>query len=197
MLYFNPRPPAEGDPVISSGPFSPAIFQSTPSRGGRREGTPLRLVLGKFQSTPSRGGRPMQALRATFPAAFQSTPSRGGRRSLQPIHSRLGTISIHALPRRATFMHRISSCKSRNFNPRPPAEGDGSLRKRHRHPENFNPRPPAEGDIALRLSCLYRSLFQSTPSRGGRRKPHAFRFLLRQISIHALPRRATPALAPW
>ena len=120
---FNPLPHAEGDRLPCSFPFlscvsihsltqretvsliaasETVLFQSTPSRRGRRKAflyTCRLLVVSihsltqretswaifskssaLFQSTPSRRGRPPQAIPHIPPGKFQSTPSRRGRR---------------------------------------------------------------------------------------------------------------------
>ena len=122
------------------------------------------------------------------------------------------SVSIHALTRRATTS--LGHCKGiqDGFNPRPHAEGD-------------NPQTPAQGKSFVSIHALTRratpvdcstievSLFQSTPSRGGRRwsanletllccfnpRPHAegdpatfgLSYIEVWVSIHALTRRAT------
>ena len=129
----------------------------------------------------------MGSVRST-PAPFQSTPSRRGRRK-HGVVANLGAVSIHALAKRATRT-QIPATPSCGFNPRPREEGD---------PLTLEPASPY-------------SMFQSTPSRGGRPVdyyPHVWpegfnprpreegdfprvRVVGRlEVSIHALAKRAT------
>ena len=103
----------------------------------------------QFQSTPSRGGRHEQQKGFRSLDKFQSTPSRGGRRPCEWQFWRLKQISIHALTRRATKAGHHDN----------------------QHRENFNPRPHEEGDSLCCPVFAPFCLFQSTPSRGGRRNP--------------------------
>ncbi len=183
--------------LLSAIECTPATFQSTPSRGGRRSPTPppighsarrfnprpraegdvqtarLARLFRSFQSTPSRGGRRCRR-EPTACRRFQSTPSRGGRRSTRP--------SMQV------------DCGIR-FNPRPRAEGDLIRRAFAQRSPGFNPRPRAEGDdISPRQRAP--TMFQSTPSRGGRRESLAADCRNSQVSIHALARRATWVAIP-
>ena len=55
-----------------------------------------------------------------------------------------------------------------NFNPRPRVEGDFGIIAVAFVVMNFNPRPRVEGDLFLMKFRAYSSLFQSSPSCGGR-----------------------------
>ena len=141
---FNPRPRVEGDGASVEGSLS-VMFQSTPSRGGRRAPwthtsltrcfNPRPRVEGdaflrghkrennSFQSTPSRGGRRSRRRSCSRSGLFQSTPSRGGR---------------HDCPCELADDCEFQSTPSRGGRPKCLA-----------HPEHnpcFNPRPRVEGD---------------------------------------------------
>ncbi len=100
---------------------------------------------------------------------FQSTPSRGGRHDLRGSPRRLHRISIHALPRRATLALVNSPPTCRNFNPRPPAEGDDDLSDTLQPVLISIHALPRRATRRRLLSVLLDTIFQSTPSRGGRR----------------------------
>ena len=142
------------------------VFQSTPSRGGRRADHRGRHKGSQFQSTPSRGGRPKVLLQQAYDKVFQSTPSRGGR---------LET-------------HKVPSCIV-SFNPRPHAEGDKAERDRLKKvlvsihaltrratfqilalyaTTAFQSTPSRGGRLTFQAAHPLLTLFQSTPSRGGR-----------------------------
>ena len=78
------------------------------------------------------------------------------------------SISIHALVKRATYRHRGTSECHAYFNPRPREEGDISFAPLTDNRENFNPRPREEGDHIEPAKRIYQG-----------------------ISIHALVKRAT------
>ena len=61
----------------------------------------------------------------------------------------------------------------------------------HPHKNNFNPRPPAEGDIAQKLLCILHKDFNPRPPAEGDGEDYWRSFTDLDISIHALPRRAT------
>ncbi len=177
--------------VETSGATPFWLFQSTPSHGGRPGelvSTPDECM---FQSTPSCGGRPRRPSdrcpascfnprprtegdfclgSVTRPRCrFQSTPSHGGRPVRIRSRSAQRRVSIHALAWRATHA-RLWSVE---------------------HGQGFNPRPHAEGDEHYQSATGPHSKFQSTPSCGGRQSGLCRYFGGRQVSIHALARRAT------
>ena len=78
-----------------------------------------------------------------------------------------------------------------SFNPRPPAEGDKCQEKSVWMIVCFNPRPPAEGDESVLKKSHLMTTFQSTPSCGGRHVQLPLGACNKQVSIHALLRRAT------
>ena len=80
-----------------------------------------------------------------------------------------GDISIHALVKRATRLHRVGVPCRPYFNPRPRKEGDNRPDSACVGKSNFNPRPRKEGDMA---------------QKGGINMDLT-------ISIHALVKRAT------
>ena len=192
-------------------------FQPTPSRGGRRRDRPAAgpdvrvsthaltrratksykdcaALTPKFQPTPSRGGRHSTALRGSpYAKPFQPTPSRGGRPDIDVRSARVQD----------------------GFNPRPHAEGDVAEQATRLGVVVVSTHAltrRATGTSIGRLMKL--TLFQPTPSRGGRPgtmtdrrrcggcfnpRPHAegdggqrFRAVAdRPVSTHALTRRAT------
>ena len=79
-----------------------------------------------------------------------------------------GDISIHALVKRATRLHRVGVPCRPYFNPRPRKEGDNRPDSACVGKSNFNPRPRKEGDLVATNLCW-----------------------LAYISIHALVKRAT------
>ena len=81
------------------------------------------------------------------------------------------------------------------FNSRPSARGDHRCGGGCGRWGNFNSRPSARGDAAQPASPMFCS-FQFTPLREGRRDG-AQVLRLRQISIHAPPRGATPTAAAY
>ncbi len=132
-------------------------FQSTPSRGGRR----LWVTRIAFQSTftPSRGGRPRGSRRVRI-AGFQSTPSRGGRL---------------AAPSEQVARHTFQSTPSRGGRHVVPSVWDRRIcfsARATAKPDRFNPRPRAEGDDLQAGNASSALRFQSTPSRGGRRRSY-------------------------
>ncbi len=187
-------------------------FQSTPSRGGR-----LDSMLDKeYISDISIHALPRRATLLNVPDfssfIFQSTPSRGGRqeRRYRP-EQYIGDFNPRPPAEGDIYSMAIFGSKSdfnprppaegdggkqygggyfRDFNPRPPAEGDQRFEPIYLGGQDFNPRPPAEGDTKMALTSVT-MIFQSTPSRGGRRSVTADCLRSYDISIHALPRRAT------
>ena len=207
---FNSRPRAEGDRCAAGCSDGHHCFNSRPRAEGDRPGVDSTGD-GVFQFTPSRGGRPDRTHDNTLQDVFQFTPSRGGRpRNITG--KRVRKVSIHALARRAT-----RSFDRRNptecFNSRPRAEGDFEIADVGTSLDAFQFTPSRGGrpDFCVPASCS--SQFQFTPSRGGRRSSsssfsvaRSFQFTPsrggrreydglarsgRQVSIHALARRAT------
>ncbi len=102
-ICFNPRPPAEGDPIDLPVRYQQdSAFQSTPSCGGRRILYALHVDNARV------------SIHALLRRATSSVPTSWDR----------FTVSIHALLRRATTIYFYPSTGKGGFNPRPPAEGD-------------------------------------------------------------------------
>ena len=57
--------------------------------------------------------------------------------------------------------------------------------------KDFNPRPRKEGDDKRHAEDFVAALFQSTPSQRGRRDTTKRERMIKDISIHALAKRAT------
>ena len=172
-------------------------FQSTHSRGVRRECFHSLYFLIKFQSTHSRGVRHFHQrfLVISFlnfnprtreecdsfqnqilldNQLFQSTHSRGVRRDFRDIRRQAHRISIHALARSATREAKLISSQVQDFNPRTREECD------------WTDMDAAFEAIIISIHALARSAtfavskvlviapkFQSTHSRGVR-QPHKY-----------------------
>ena len=122
------------------------LFQSTPSRRGRREPCGITRILRMFQSTPSRRGRRLLPMPMIFRLlSFNPLPHAEGDRDGLPspspgnvsIHSltqretkfarhtpRSLQVSIHSLTQRETLMEKSERLTDCRFNPLPHAEGD-------------------------------------------------------------------------
>ena len=231
--YFNSRPSARGDDIdfavadfslvisihapprgattVTVSPGSSPIFQFTPLREGRRQGTHSTVARLTFQFTPLREGRRVLARVRPFPRDFNSRPSargdqwRGaGRRCNEDFNSRpsargdsnvrekYGVSGVFQFtPLREGRRARIRSCVflRGNFNSRPSARGDLALQGLLALALYFNSRPSARGDTPPRTDgTAY--IFQFTPLREGR--PGGDGKENRDaISIHAPPRGAT------
>ena len=172
-VCFNPRPRVGGDSFIPAAVTVACRFQSTPPRGGRlHEGQELIICNFCFNPRPRVGGDPVW-------------PGRGFRGF---------RVSIHAPAWGATTKQPSTFCRFRMFQSTPP-RGGRLVRRKILPPLGrcFNPRPRVGGDKkttspgiygrvsihapawgATRTSLvnlsIYR-LFQSTPPRGGRRRP--------------------------
>ena len=100
-----------------------------------------------FQSTPPRGGRPLTiAAMVDRELMFQSTPPRGGR-PVDPADA------------------RSRRC---GFNPRPRAGGDRLDTRARATCSGVSIHAPARGATRLLWPIAPRTMFQSTPPRGGR-----------------------------
>ncbi len=121
-----------------------------------------------FQSTPSRRGRHRSGRADIWGIMFQSTPSRRGRRDRLPWDRLPHAVSIHALAKRATLPLLISQI-----------EIPVSI---HALAKRATSAPFAE--------CIV-PMFQSTPSRRGRRQCRHLLNRTTLVSIHALAKRAT------
>ena len=144
---FNPRPREGGDVSEPAEGAAPMMFQSTPPRRGRREGSLGWGGTGAFQSTPPRRGRRVEVFQFSTLDVFQSTPPRRGRPGSGSAATQPVLVSIHAPAKGATISSSIRDNTSAGFNPRPREGGDAANR-------------PIVGLVIRR--------FQSTPPRRGR-----------------------------
>ena len=125
----------------------------------------------------------------------------------------LAGISIHALVKRATCIYIVKGGRSIDFNPRPREEGDAkytelrfmsaisihALVKRATVPAtrsaemggNFNPRPREEGDFTMLIFVAGNWNFNPRPREEGDLKEQRQAQEGKEISIHALVKRAT------
>ena len=103
FICFNPLPHAEGDVCVRLSAYYLIVFQSTPSRRGRPEGFPIRMMMEVFQSTPSRRGRLSPTTTSSHGVVFQSTPSRRGRPHKSGFPFFIFSVSIHSLTQRETL----------------------------------------------------------------------------------------------
>ena len=158
---FNPRPRTEGDTIFSVISASGLEFQSTPSHGGRH-GTEIKGgSIKTFQSTPSHGGRPP------------------GRRS----RHRQGSVSIHALARRATYAVRKFEV-TQEVSIHALARRATRLRGRRGLPLRcFNPRPRTEGDSSSLCTCS-RTHNPPTDANLLRKRPQKQSFRCRSRTSH-------------
>ena len=145
IYYFNSRPSARGDRIQPRLTLSSCYFNSRPSARGdgrcriyqlladyisihappRGATTEYNTVTGLdlFQFTPLREGRLCRRAICRVHRLFQFTPLREGRRELVG-GIQFITISIHAPPRGATALLRLSVGRGPHFNSRPSARGD-------------------------------------------------------------------------
>ena len=128
---------------------------------------------------------------AMYTKRFQSTPSWRGRHNGFKWDNMSGSISIHALVKRATTGKTWNGNGKRYFNPRPREEGDKYFLSGYLCPDNFNPRPREEGDRWASSFDADLPNFNPRPREEGdqRSLQGVHRYL---ISIHALVKRATP-----
>ena len=121
-------------------------FNPRPRAGGDRPRLAAMRPYHMFQSTPPRGGRPRpEPSEPIVKTRFNPRPRAGGDRTLAFVLSTCRDVSIHAPARGATIPRCPPRSVDRCFNPRPRAGGDDNV-------------------SALRR----RTMFQSTPPRGGR-----------------------------
>ena len=124
-----------------------------------------------------------------------------------------GDISIHALVKRATRLHRVGVPCRPYFNPRPRKEGDNRPDSACVGKSNFNPRPRKEGDLVATNLCWLayisihalvkrativassatggRNYFNPRPRKEGDQEGDDWKHPYDIISIHALVKRAT------
>ena len=125
-----------------------------------------------FQSTPSHGGRRWRRLhtRRYFGVSIHALAWRATR--VDGSSSRISRVSIHALAWRATSKAARNLARTKCFNPRPRMEGDDRNSIHSPIRISFNPRPRMEGDPSSVAASNTFSVFQSTPSHGGRLLTH-------------------------
>ena len=170
-----------------------STFQSTPSRRGRLSVAIFHCLFFRvFQSTPSRRGRQVQQAEI-HPRRLISIHALAKRATVEPLFSFfVAVISIHALAKRATRRGAKAWNNLTAFQSTPSRRGrrqfsiNGTVIV-----GNFNPRPREEGDcckniamqqaIGISIHALAKRatarihllrkemIFQSTPSRRGRR----------------------------
>ena len=166
VSYFNPRPPAEGDSCPCVNLLSVSISIHALPRRATMSGDVLALMP-LFQSTPSRGGRRLWSLPVQVSTHFNPRPPAEGDRPAIPC-----MISAHNFnprpPADGDFNSSTNPDSVRAFQSTPSRGGRPVSFRRRIYQRNFNPRPPAEGDDFSGSFGVVLSIFQSTPSRGGR-----------------------------
>jgi len=103
---------------------------------------------------------------------FQSTPPRGGDNKVGEL-AEWDDVSIHA-PARGRLETGSTNTRFAGFNPRPRAGATAGACTLSRGTACFNPRPRA-GATFCGFFHPFRSVFQSTPPRGGDPRPEAKR----------------------
>ena len=132
-------------------------------------------VQAMFQSTPSRGGRPLPTDRWLHQRAFQSTPSRGGRRDAKFFSNFDFRVSIHALTRRATGFPILKSCTN-PFQSTPSRGGRPTLQSASNLASQFQSTPSRGGRLFfLTISPLFGPCFNPRPHAEGDAIYHAAR----------------------
>ncbi len=190
---FNPLRREGGDVSPPTLCNNDAEFQSTPPRG-RRPSSPRQLEnFWTFQSTPPRGRRPLAACFSAGPICdFNPLRREGG--DVHGPQQRMITqyISIHSAARAETIIDApMETTVDENFNPLRREGGDLESQTRLRHIEiSIHSAARAETNAKTQIlhECLisihsaaraetsrcwqltWRSLFQSTPPRGRRRR---------------------------
>ena len=164
-VYFYPRPPRGGRPVMQDGLTRYVKFLSTPSA---RRATP-------------RGKQATESTAISIHALREEGDVQAGT-----VLGASGPISIHALreegDRRVVPLFGLTLY----FYPRPPRGGRPPSQDRRGTTQNFYPRPPRGGRLGCRWALSRASRFLSTPSarRATRRRPR--QRPVGRISIHAL-----------
>ncbi len=189
LCDFNSRPSARGDLAKSSFQQLQVISIHAPPRGATLKpciDTALHPI--SIHAPPRGATQPVNS--ANCPSDFNSRPSARG----DPCGRHSKRAHLH-------------------FNSRPSARGDFKFRKEknneyisiHAPPRgatrvcvvissartDFNSRPSARGDRPVTYTTSFRSPFQFTPLREGRRMPDMDYTSSEIISIHAPPRGAT------
>ncbi len=142
------------------------MFQSTPSRGGRR--TTCNILPGYMRFNPrphAEGDLRDRARKHTASVSIHALT----RRATQIKQSQLAVnrVSIHALTRRATCEIGRGNIQQA-FQSTPSRGGRRFHAVARRRPNWFQSTPSRGGRLASFCSSFSFSPFQSTPSRGGR-----------------------------
>ncbi|KFJ10953.1 hypothetical protein DR66_1530 [Delftia acidovorans] len=145
-----------------------------------------------FQSTRPHGARHCCSGNARAPECFNPRARTGRDREAQR-SSPAGPVSIHAPARGATvdidFLgkpHMFQSTRPHGARPKPVSYHGGSVWFQSTRPHGARPMPPLVIDMA--------SKFQSTRPHGARRFCSGAACAIREVSIHAPARGATPLL---
>ena len=186
-IYFNPRPPCGGRPVVPppldvlrdisihaprAGGDRKIIFQrardtkfqSTPPVRGATSTLSASGLFLTFQSTPPVRGATISIIIRTQSSVFQSTPPVRGATLAYFLQYQIQIISIHAPRAGGDMQCGVDTWHNCGFQSTPPVRG--ATRKRHM-------RPPK------------RELFQSTPPVRGATQFQPFYYPPIYISIHA------------
>ena len=153
--------------------FRPDVFQSTPPRGGRRNGEDRPIAELEFQSTPPRGGRPVLRFLLWPSPGFNPRPRVGGDRGQgTPIHARRWFQSTPPRGGRLTLgVQRRLHCL---FQSTPPRGGRHRCIHRNGRIMAVSIHAPAWGATGVKMIHADLSKFQSTPPRGGRPQRQAW-----------------------
>ncbi len=121
-----------------------------------------------FQSTPSRRGRRVISNKRSIRILFQSTPSRRGRPSSEIFSARPVRVSIHSLTQRETLLLDITP-EGDEFQSTPSRRGRLTADLERQLREMFQSTPSRRGRLYKIKKPKVTQTFQSTPSRRGRR----------------------------
>ncbi len=165
---FNPRPPWGGRHYFRDGVGYLEAFQSTPSVGRATTTSRPRRQGGEFQSTPSVG-------RATHRDGtaqgrrqhFNPRPPWGGRHACPKAKINLYIFQSTPSVGRATLLRSDGEKSRKPFQSTPSVGRATADSRRHVAPSfHFNPRPPWGGRLDFRCRLVTAREFQSTPSVG-------------------------------
>ena len=160
------------------------MFQSTPPRGGRRQGC-LALSLSSycFNPRPRVGGDYCRILIRRLLSVSIHAPAWGA--TLVAIYSKTcRVVSIHAPAWGATRNRPLYERALSGFNPRPRVGGDMLGTSSLRDIICFNPRPRVGGDILQAQRGISVMSFNPRPRVGGDDTPKVVSDTL-NVSIHA------------
>ena len=164
--HFNSRPSARGDVRVLVAAIIGAISIHAPPRGATLVFC-SSFAFCPFQFTPLREGRPQKETSQRAVIISIHAPPRGATRP-RACRAVRRTISIHAPPRGATFLLSVVRPSSTISIHAPPRGATTHPRHDCRHVVNFNSRPSARGDPSLRPnSATLANYFNSRPSARG------------------------------